>query len=190
MSTNRSSTPFSSAPTRGLPMAQIALAWLLTKRVVPCPIVGATRPQPPEDAVAALDVTLIGDANRHPGVALHRAGQQLVVMRRRDNLGLGVSLAGAPLHASPVGEARSGGISVQAHVAAAAAHGFLQRFAGVIPTPSRSHTGTTGLRCPRGHPAGCCGSRPLTVAVPLGGDRGARFDRSTRPAMLYPRRRS
>jgi hypothetical protein len=33
------------AEARGLPMAQMALAWLLTKPVVTAPIVGATKPQ-------------------------------------------------------------------------------------------------------------------------------------------------
>jgi aryl-alcohol dehydrogenase-like predicted oxidoreductase len=39
-------------------MAQIALAWLLTKPVVTCPIVSATKPHHLNDAVAALEVTL------------------------------------------------------------------------------------------------------------------------------------
>ena len=42
----------------GIPMAQVALAWVLSKPVVACPIVGATRPRHLEDAVAALDVAL------------------------------------------------------------------------------------------------------------------------------------
>ena len=41
-----------------VPRAQIALAWLLHKRAVTAPIVGATKPQHLEDAVAALDVRL------------------------------------------------------------------------------------------------------------------------------------
>ena len=49
------------AADRGVPMAQIALAWLLTKPVVACPIVGATKPHHLDDAVAALDVTLTDD---------------------------------------------------------------------------------------------------------------------------------
>ena len=43
---------------RGLPMAQIALAWLLHKPGVTSPIIGATKAKHIEDAVAALDVTL------------------------------------------------------------------------------------------------------------------------------------
>lgn len=39
-------------------MAQVALAWLLSKPVVACPIVGATKPQHLHDAVTALDVEL------------------------------------------------------------------------------------------------------------------------------------
>jgi aryl-alcohol dehydrogenase-like predicted oxidoreductase len=43
---------------RGVPMAQIGLAWLLSKRDVTAPIVGATKLRHLEDAIAALDVTL------------------------------------------------------------------------------------------------------------------------------------
>jgi aryl-alcohol dehydrogenase-like predicted oxidoreductase len=43
---------------RGVPMAQIGLAWLLSKRDVTAPIVGATKPQHLQDAIGALDLTL------------------------------------------------------------------------------------------------------------------------------------
>jgi aryl-alcohol dehydrogenase-like predicted oxidoreductase len=43
---------------RGLPPARVALAWLLHKQAVTAPVVGATKPQQLEDAIAALDVTL------------------------------------------------------------------------------------------------------------------------------------
>jgi len=46
------------AAARGIPRAQIALAWLLHKPVVTAPIVGASKPGHLEDAVAALSVTL------------------------------------------------------------------------------------------------------------------------------------
>jgi aryl-alcohol dehydrogenase-like predicted oxidoreductase len=46
------------AADRGVSMAQIALAWLLSKRDVTAPIVGATKLKHLEDAIAALDVTL------------------------------------------------------------------------------------------------------------------------------------
>ncbi len=46
------------AGARGVPMAQVALAWVLSKPVVACPIVGATKPQHLQDAAAALDVRL------------------------------------------------------------------------------------------------------------------------------------
>jgi aryl-alcohol dehydrogenase-like predicted oxidoreductase len=46
------------AAERGLPPAQIALAWLLRKPAVSAPIVGATKPGHLADAVAAVDVTL------------------------------------------------------------------------------------------------------------------------------------
>jgi aryl-alcohol dehydrogenase-like predicted oxidoreductase len=43
---------------RGLPMAQVALAWMLSKPVITSPIIGATKPHHLEDAVAALSVKL------------------------------------------------------------------------------------------------------------------------------------
>lgn len=46
------------AAIRGVPMAQVALAWVLSKPVVACPIVGATKPAHLRDAVAALDLEL------------------------------------------------------------------------------------------------------------------------------------
>ncbi|WP_262267578.1 aldo/keto reductase [Microvirga yunnanensis] len=46
------------AARRGVPRAQVALAWLLHKPVVTAPIVGATKPQHLDDAVAALSLTL------------------------------------------------------------------------------------------------------------------------------------
>jgi aryl-alcohol dehydrogenase (NADP+) len=49
------------AQARGIPRAQVALAWLLAKPVVSAPIVGATKPEHLADAVAAVDVTLSED---------------------------------------------------------------------------------------------------------------------------------
>ncbi len=46
------------ATARGVPAAQIALAWLLQKPGVTAPIVGASKPKHLEDAVAALDLAL------------------------------------------------------------------------------------------------------------------------------------
>ncbi len=46
------------AAERGLPMAQIALAWVLKNPVITAPIVGPTKPNHLADAVAALDLTL------------------------------------------------------------------------------------------------------------------------------------
>ncbi|MFJ2827966.1 aldo/keto reductase [Streptomyces sp. NPDC087263] len=46
------------AAARDVPRARIALAWLLHQDTVTAPIVGATKPQHVEDAVAALDVEL------------------------------------------------------------------------------------------------------------------------------------
>ncbi len=46
------------ARARGVPPAQVALAWVLSKSVISAPIVGASRPGHLEDAVAALNITL------------------------------------------------------------------------------------------------------------------------------------
>jgi aryl-alcohol dehydrogenase-like predicted oxidoreductase len=46
------------AEERGLPMAQVAMAWVLSNPVVSAPIVGATKPHHLSDAAAALDVAL------------------------------------------------------------------------------------------------------------------------------------
>lgn len=46
------------AEQRGLPRAQIALAWVLSKSVITAPIVGATKMQHLDDAAAALSVRL------------------------------------------------------------------------------------------------------------------------------------
>lgn len=49
------------AEQRGIPMAQVALAWVLRNPVVSAPIVGATKPHHLADAVAALDLHLTTD---------------------------------------------------------------------------------------------------------------------------------
>ncbi|WP_334173106.1 aldo/keto reductase [Sinomonas sp.] len=46
------------AEARGVPMAQVALAWVLSNPVVTAPIVGATKPHHLPDAVAALELEL------------------------------------------------------------------------------------------------------------------------------------
>jgi aryl-alcohol dehydrogenase-like predicted oxidoreductase len=46
------------AAARGIPMAQVALAWMLSRPLVTAPIIGATKPHHLEDAVAALSVRL------------------------------------------------------------------------------------------------------------------------------------
>jgi 1-deoxyxylulose-5-phosphate synthase len=46
------------AEARGVPRAQVALAWLLSKPVVTAPIVGVTRDRHLDDAVAAVDLVL------------------------------------------------------------------------------------------------------------------------------------
>ncbi|HEV7718306.1 MAG TPA: aldo/keto reductase [Arsenicitalea sp.] len=49
------------AAKRGIPAAQVALAWVLQKQPVTAPIVGATKVSHLEDAVAALDVKLTAE---------------------------------------------------------------------------------------------------------------------------------
>jgi aryl-alcohol dehydrogenase-like predicted oxidoreductase len=49
------------ADKRGLPSAQIALAWMLIKPEITTPIIGASKPGHLEDAVAALSVKLSDD---------------------------------------------------------------------------------------------------------------------------------
>jgi aryl-alcohol dehydrogenase-like predicted oxidoreductase len=46
------------AEQRGVPMAQIALAWVLSKPAVTAPIVGATKAHHIDDAIAAVDLEL------------------------------------------------------------------------------------------------------------------------------------
>jgi aryl-alcohol dehydrogenase-like predicted oxidoreductase len=53
------------AETRGIPMAQVALAWMLSKPFVTAPIIGATKPSHLEDAVAALSVKLTAEEIDH-----------------------------------------------------------------------------------------------------------------------------
>lgn len=52
------------ASERNLPRAQVALAWVLQKDGVTCPIIGATKPGHLEDAVAALGVKLTAEEIR------------------------------------------------------------------------------------------------------------------------------
>ena len=52
------------AATRGVPPAQVALAWLLSRPGVTAPIVGATKPGHIEDALAAGQIDLTEDEVR------------------------------------------------------------------------------------------------------------------------------
>ena len=65
------------AAARGIPMAQVALAWVLRNPVVVAPIVGATKPHHLPDAVAALEVQLsdeeVGMLEEHYGPHLPTA---------------------------------------------------------------------------------------------------------------------
>ena len=49
------------ANARGIPMAQVALAWMLGKPFITSPIIGATKPQHLEDALAGSTVKLTAD---------------------------------------------------------------------------------------------------------------------------------
>lgn len=49
------------ATDRGISRAQVGLAWMLSKPVITAPIVGATKPEHLEDAIAAVDLTLSAD---------------------------------------------------------------------------------------------------------------------------------
>jgi 1-deoxyxylulose-5-phosphate synthase len=65
------------AEARGIPMAQVALAWVLKNPVVTAPIVGATKPHHLPDAAAAVDVHLTDDEIRaleEPYTPRHQAG--------------------------------------------------------------------------------------------------------------------
>ncbi len=46
---------------RGLPSSQIALAWMLDNPAITAPIIGATKTNHLDDAIAALSVTLSDD---------------------------------------------------------------------------------------------------------------------------------
>jgi aryl-alcohol dehydrogenase-like predicted oxidoreductase len=56
---------------RGIPNAQVALAWMLGKPVVTAPIIGASKPGHLEDAVGALSVKL-SDEEVHELEALYQ----------------------------------------------------------------------------------------------------------------------
>jgi aryl-alcohol dehydrogenase-like predicted oxidoreductase len=49
------------AEARGIPMAQVALAWMYSKPMIDSPIIGATKPHHLEDAIAALSVQLTAE---------------------------------------------------------------------------------------------------------------------------------
>jgi aryl-alcohol dehydrogenase-like predicted oxidoreductase len=49
------------AESRGVPMAQVAMAWVLRNPVVDAPIIGATKPHHLADASAAVDLELPDD---------------------------------------------------------------------------------------------------------------------------------
>jgi aryl-alcohol dehydrogenase-like predicted oxidoreductase len=49
------------AAARGIPRAQVALAWLLSKPLITAPIVGATKLHHLDDALASVNVKLSAD---------------------------------------------------------------------------------------------------------------------------------
>ncbi|MFZ6993179.1 aldo/keto reductase [Curtobacterium sp. RRHDQ66] len=49
------------AEARNVPMAQIAMAWVVSNPVVSAPIIGATKPHHLDDAAAAVDIDLTPD---------------------------------------------------------------------------------------------------------------------------------
>lgn len=49
------------AGARGIPQAQVALAWLISKPWVTAPLIGASKPQHLDDAIQALSLTLDGE---------------------------------------------------------------------------------------------------------------------------------
>jgi aryl-alcohol dehydrogenase-like predicted oxidoreductase len=49
------------AEARGVPAAQVALAWMLSKPWITAPIVGASKPGHLDDAIAALSLRLDDD---------------------------------------------------------------------------------------------------------------------------------
>ncbi len=87
------------AEKRGIPRAQVALAWLLSRPAVTAPIVGATKSNHLEDAVAALSVRLTPEEIKaleepyvpHPVLGL-RGG---IVVRRLSDLASNVWLPSA-----------------------------------------------------------------------------------------------
>jgi aryl-alcohol dehydrogenase-like predicted oxidoreductase len=53
------------AEARGVPMAQVALAWMLAKPLIIAPIVGATKPHHLDDTAAALSIQLTAEEIQH-----------------------------------------------------------------------------------------------------------------------------
>jgi len=53
------------AEARGVPMAQVAIAWVASKPVISAPIIGATKLRHLDDAVAALSIQLTADEIKH-----------------------------------------------------------------------------------------------------------------------------
>ena len=69
---------------RGVPMAQVALAWVLSKPVVSAPIVGATKAHHLADAVGGAGSRADGGRDPADGRALHDPGAVLVLALRQE----------------------------------------------------------------------------------------------------------
>jgi len=59
------------AAERGMPMAQIALAWLLSKSAVTAPIIGATKRYQLDEALGADEITRLEASYRPHAVKGH-----------------------------------------------------------------------------------------------------------------------
>ena len=67
---------------RGLPQAQVAMAWVLSKPAITSPIIGATKPGHLEDALAALDVKLSPDEIEAARRTVHSASHARIRVGR------------------------------------------------------------------------------------------------------------
>ena len=82
------------AEARQVPMAQVALAWVLTNPAVSAPVIGATKPHHLPEAVAALGPEPDRRGNKCAGSAVHPARAVLVLTSPASGVG---PTSGAPL---------------------------------------------------------------------------------------------
>ena len=118
--TGRSSTWSRGSPkARGISMAQVALAWVLSKPDVTAPIIGATRLEHLEEAIAALDVKLTAEEIADARGAVHAEGRHVLGARRAGQSSRAGSYSRCP-------RGRSCCSSIRAHV-------FQRRIASSLP---------------------------------------------------------